>query len=125
MTHILFNNLSVPYAPQGSRIKEFYRNGSNFSNTVSFESLGEKGGLHLSLNNTDNKGITPNNEFNRKIVNLGFNYNLSDKLSFAGNINYSNEKNKNPPNIANQDNSIPTTLMAMANSMPLTVLERK
>ena len=122
MTHILFNNLTVPYVAQGSRIKEFYRNGSNFSNTVSFESLGEKGGLHLSLNNTDNKGITPNNEFNRKIVNLGFNYNLSDKLSFAGNINYSNEKNENPPNIANQDNSIPTTLMAMSNTMPLSVL---
>ena len=122
MTHILFNNLTVPYVAQGSRIKEFYRNGSNFSNTVSLAGLGEKGGLHLSLNNTDNKGITPNNEFNRKIVNLGFNYSLSDKFSFGGNINYSNEKIENPPNIANQDNSIPTTLMAMSNTMPLQVL---
>ncbi|MGK2864426.1 MAG: SusC/RagA family TonB-linked outer membrane protein, partial [Chitinophagaceae bacterium] len=123
LTHILFNNLTVPYEPQGSRIKEFYRNGQNISNTVTLESGGDKGGIHLSLNNTDNLGIVPNNKFNRKTMNLGFNYNLSEKFSFAGNVNYSRENNKNPPNIANQDNSIPTVLMAMANSMPLSVLE--
>ncbi|MGZ8515957.1 MAG: SusC/RagA family TonB-linked outer membrane protein [Chitinophagaceae bacterium] len=123
LTHILFDSLVVPYEPQGSRIKEFYRNGQNISNTVTLESGGEKGGIHLSLNNTDNLGIVPNNKFNRKTLNLGFNYNLSEKFSFAGNINYSRENNKNPPNIANQDNSIPTTLMAMSTSMPLSVLE--
>ncbi len=122
MTHILFNNLTVPYVAQGSRIKEFYRNGENFSNTVTLESLNDKGGIHLSLNNTDNLGITPNNKFNRKIMNLGFNYDLSEKFSFSGNVNYSREYIKNPPNIANQDNSIPTTLMALANTMPLQVM---
>lgn len=123
MTQILFDNLTVPYVAQGSRIKEFYRTGQNFANTVTLESMGEKGGVHLSLNNTENLGITPNNKFSRYIVNLGFNYDLSDKFSFAGNVNYSNERIKNPPNIANQDNSIPTTLMALANTMPLKVLE--
>ncbi|MBX3238982.1 MAG: SusC/RagA family TonB-linked outer membrane protein [Chitinophagaceae bacterium] len=123
MTQVLFDNLTLPYEPQGSRTKEFYRNGQNISNTVSFQATGDRGGLHLSLNNTDNLGIVPNNRFNRKTMNLGFSYGLSDKLSFAGNVNYSRENNKNPPNIANQDNSIPTTLMAMANSMPLKVLE--
>jgi TonB-linked SusC/RagA family outer membrane protein len=123
LTHTLFNTSNIPYEPQGSRIKEFYRNGQNFSNTVTLESGGEKGGLHLSLNNTDNMGIMPNNKFNRKVMNLGFNYNLSQQFSFGGNVNYSRENNKNPPNIANQDNSIPTTLMALANSMPLSVLE--
>jgi len=123
MTHILFNNLTVPYVAQGSRIKEFYRNGRNFSNTVSFESTGDKGGVHLSVNNTDNEGITPNNKFNRKVINLGYSGILSEQLSFGGNINYSREKNENPPNIANQDNSIPTTLMALANTMPLSVME--
>jgi TonB-linked SusC/RagA family outer membrane protein len=123
MTHTLFNTPNIPYEPQGSRIKEFYRNGQNISNTVSMETSGEKGGLHLSLNNTDNLGIVPNNKFNRKSMNLGFNYNLSEKFNFSGNINYSREYNRNPPNIANQDNSIPTTIMALANSMPLSVLE--
>jgi TonB-linked SusC/RagA family outer membrane protein len=123
MTHILFNNLTVPYEAQGSRIKEFYRHGQNLTNTVTLESNNEKGGMHLSLTNADNKGIMPNNTFSRKGMNLGFTYNLSEKFSFSGNINYTREINKNPPNIANQDNSIPTTLMALANTMPLKVLD--
>ncbi len=122
MTQVLFNNLTVPYVAQGSRIKEFYRHAQNLSNTVTLSSGGDKGGIYMSLNNTGNKGIMPNNSFNRKSLNLGFNYNLSEQLSFGGNVNYSREVNSNPPNIANQDNSIPTTLMAMANTMPLSVL---
>ncbi|MBB1283776.1 SusC/RagA family TonB-linked outer membrane protein [Flavisolibacter sp. BT320] len=123
MTHILFNNLQVPYVAQPSRIKEFYRHGQNLSNTISLSTNAEKGGIHLSLNNTENKGIVPNNSFNRKSLNMGFSYNLSQKLSFGGSVNYSHEKNRNPPNIANQDNSIPTTLMAMSTTMPLSVLK--
>ena len=122
MSQILFNNLTVPYEAQGSRIKEFYRHGQNFANTVTLSAGGEKGGLYMSLNNTSNKGIVPNNTFNRKSLNLGFSYNLSEKLTFGGNVNYSREVNSNPPNIANQDNSIPTVIMAMANTMPLSVL---
>jgi TonB-linked SusC/RagA family outer membrane protein len=125
MTHVLFDGVVVPYVAQGSRIKEFYRNGSNFSNTITLESGGEKGGIHLSLNNTDNKGIVSNNSFNRKGMNLGFSYNLNEKLSFAGNVNYTKEYNKNPPNIGNQDNSMPTTIMALANTMPLKLMDEK
>ncbi|MEJ7588524.1 MAG: SusC/RagA family TonB-linked outer membrane protein [Ferruginibacter sp.] len=122
MTQVLFNNIMVPYVPQYNRIKKFYRNGQNLTNTVTLESGGEKGGIHLSLGNLSSNGIVPNNTFNRKTINLGFSYKLSDKFSFMGNINYSNEINKNPPNVANQDNSIPTSLSNLANSMPLELL---
>ncbi len=123
MTQILYDNLVVPYELQGSRTDGFYRNGKNLTNTVTMEAGSERGGIHLSLSNTDNDGIVPNNTFNRKMMNLGFTYQLSDKFSFRGNVNYSHENNKNPPNIANQDNSIPTTLMSLANTMPLDVLD--
>lgn len=125
MTQVLFDNVTVPYEPIYNRISKFYRNGTNFTNTISISSTSDKGGLTLSFANADNKGIVPNNTFNRKTVNLGFAYDISKKLSFAGNINYSNENNKNPPNIANQDNSIPTTIANLANSMPLDLLEAK
>jgi TonB-linked SusC/RagA family outer membrane protein len=123
VTDTLFGIAGIPYVAQGSRIKEFYRHASNLSNTVTLETSGDKGGLHLSLNNTDNLGIIPNNKFNRKMMNLGYSYNLSEKFSFSGNVNYSRELNKNPPNIGNQDNTIPTTLMALANTMPLSVMD--
>jgi TonB-linked SusC/RagA family outer membrane protein len=125
MTQVLFDNVTVPYQPVYNRIRTFYRDGTNFSNTISLNSANANGGFNLSFSNTDNKGIVPNNSFNRKTINFGFAYELSKNISFAGNANYSNEVNKNPPNIANQDNSIPTAVANMANSMPFDLLEAK
>lgn len=125
MTQTLFDGVVVPYTPQRNIIKKFFRHGTNMTNTVSLSGGGEKGGFSLSLSNMDSKGIMPNNSFSRKTINLGFTQDLSDKLTVSGNINYSNEKNKNAPNIANQDNSIPTALYNMANSMPLELLDEK
>ena len=122
MTQVLFNNVRVPYEAQKGIIKEFYRHGQNFTNSISLATNGEKGGMNLSFSNMDSKGITPNNTFARKTVNLGFSHDLSERLSLRGNINYSNEYNKNPPVVSDQDNSIPTSLFAMANTMPLDVL---
>lgn len=123
MTQVLFNNLTVPYEPQRGIINQFFRHGQNMTNTISLSTGSDKGGMNLSLANMTSDGIVPNNTFKRNTINLGFSYNLSDKLSFQGNMNYSFEDNENPPNIANQDNSIPTAIYAMANSMPLDVLK--
>lgn len=125
MTQVLFDGVTLPYVAQRNTLRDFYRNGTNFNNTLSLSSGGDKGGFNLSLANMDNKGIMPNNSFSRKTINLGFAYDLSKKLSVTGNINYSNEYNKNPPVIAEQDNSAPTALMNMANTMPLALLEEK
>lgn len=123
MTQILFDGIEVPYVPQRDIIKQFFRNGQNVTHTVSLSTQGEKGGVHLSIANLDSRGITPNNNYNRKTINFGFSYDLSKKLSFMGNINYSNEVNRNPPNVGNQDNTIPVALYNLANSMPLDLLE--
>jgi TonB-linked SusC/RagA family outer membrane protein len=123
MTQVLYNNLTVPYEPQKGIINDFFQNGHNLTNTVTLSSNSDKGGMNLSLANMTSEGIISNNTFKRNTINLGFSYDLSDKLSFQGNMNYSNEQNENPPNIANQDNSIPTAIYAMANSMPLDVLK--
>ncbi len=122
-TQTLFGGLTLPYAPVSNRIRTFYRTGTTWTNTVTLSSGSDKGGFNLSVANLDNKGITRNNTFNRKTINLGFSYNLSPKLNITGTINYSNEFNKNPPQIAQQDNSTPTVIYTLANSMPLDVLE--
>lgn len=125
MTQILFDGVELPYVAQPSHIKGFFENGQNFTNTVTMSAGGEKGGLHLSFGNLDSRGVVPNNTYNRKSINLGFQYSLTPKLSFMGNANYSKEKNINPPNIANQDNSIPTTIYNLANTMPLYLMDEK
>jgi TonB-linked SusC/RagA family outer membrane protein len=123
MTQVLYNGLTVPYEPQKGIINEFFQSGYNFTNTVTLTANSDKGGMNLSLANMTSQGIIPNNTFKRNTINLGFSYDLTDKLSFQGNMNYSNENNENPPNVGNQDNTIPTALYAMANSMPMDVLK--
>jgi TonB-linked SusC/RagA family outer membrane protein len=122
MTQTLYNGLVVPYVPQRGIINDFFRNGQNLTNSVTLASSSEKGGMSLSFSDLNSKGIVPNNTFNRKTINMGFGYDLSKKFSYKGNINYSQEKNTNPPNIGQQDNTIPVALYNMANSMPLNIL---
>ena len=125
MTQILFDGVEVPYVPKRDRIRNFYRNGQNVTNTISLAAGNENGGFNLSLSNLSSTGIVPNNEYTRRNVNLGFDYELSLKLSVTGSVNYSSEFNENPPNVAQQDNTIPVALANMANSMPLDLLDEK
>lgn len=125
MTQVLFDGVTVPYVPVFDQIRTFYRNGQNVNHSLALSSGGEKGGFNLSLSNLASDGITPNNTYTRRTINFGFSYDLSNKLSFSGNVNYSNEQNENPPNVAQQDNTIPVALYNMANSMPMDLLNEK
>nr|WP_293842834.1 SusC/RagA family TonB-linked outer membrane protein [uncultured Arsenicibacter sp.] len=124
MTQILFDNETWPYEPVRNRVKQFYRTGTNFTNTVTVANNGEKGGFSLSFSNTDNKGIMENNTFNRKVINLGFTQNISKRLTATGNINYSKENNVNPPQLNAQDFSVSTVIFTLANSMPFDALRQ-
>ena len=124
MTQILFDGIEVPYVPQPNKVRDYYRNGSTFSNTVTVSTGSENGGLSLSVSNMDSKAILPGSNYNRKTVNLGFTQTtLSNKLTVSGNINYSKEDRINPPNIAEQDYS-PVVIYTLASSMPMDLLEQ-
>ncbi|HEX9956801.1 MAG TPA: SusC/RagA family TonB-linked outer membrane protein, partial [Fibrella sp.] len=122
MTQVLFDNKTYPYEPVYNRVRQFYRVGTNFTNTVTVSNNGPNGGFSLSFGNTDNKGIMENNTFNRKVINLGFTQNITSKLTALGNINYSKENNINPPQLNTQDLSVSTVIFTLANSMPFQAL---
>jgi len=123
MTHTLFNNITVPYEYQGNVIDNYYRTGTNMTNTISVASGGPNGGMNLSVANLQSNAILPGSGYDRNTINLGFTQNLGKKLTVTGNINYSNEYRKNPPNVAEQDFS-PVTIFTLATSMPLSILEQ-
>jgi TonB-linked SusC/RagA family outer membrane protein len=122
MTQILFDGIEVPYEPQPNKIRDYYRNGSTFTNTVTISSGGENGGFSLSASNMDSKAILPGSNYNRKTINMGFTQNFK-KLTVSGNINYSKEDRINPPNIAEQDFS-PVVIYTLSTSMPMDLLEQ-
>lgn len=123
MTQVLFDGKTFPYEPVYDRYKKFYRRGHDLTNSVALSTLGDKGGLNLSLANTDNVGIIPNSKFNRKTINLGFTQKVKANLTLSGNANYSNEQYTNPPQVNAQDLAIPTVMYTLANSMPFDALE--
>ncbi|MBX2841673.1 MAG: SusC/RagA family TonB-linked outer membrane protein [Flammeovirgaceae bacterium] len=122
MTQILFDGVEAPYEPTPGKIRDYYQNESTWTNTITVSSGGENGGISLSVSNMDSKAVLPGSEFNRKTVNFGFTQ-KTNKLTVSGNINYSNEERKNPPNIAEQDFS-PVVLYTLSSSMPMDLLEK-
>lgn len=124
MKQILFDGEEYPYEPVYNRYKKFYKTGTNLTNTITLSNGSENGGFSLSISNTDNKGIMPNSKFNRKAINLGFSQKVAKGLTVSGNVNYSNEKNTNPPQVNTQDMAVPTVLFTLANSMPFEAMKQ-
>lgn len=112
-----FDGTMQPYLPYDDRIKKFYRTGTNFTNSIAISGGNEKGNFRISFANTDANAIVPNSDYHKKILNFGLSYKLTSRLSAQINANYSNEYNKNPPQIGVQNFSVNTTIYTMSNSI--------
>lgn len=112
-----FDGSMQPYSPNKDRIKDYYRTGYSWTNSVALSGGSDKGNFRLSFANTDADAIVPNSDYHKKILNFGLNYNFTKKLSAQLNANYSNEFNHNPPQIGIQDMNANTTIYTMANSI--------
>lgn len=120
-----FDGSTQPYIAHKDRIKKFYRTGTSFTNSVALSGGNEKGNFRLSFANTDANAIMPNSDYHKRIFNLGLNYKFSKKLSAQLNANYSNEYNKNPPQIGIQDMNANTTIYTMATSIDVDWLKNR
>jgi len=92
-----FDGREYAYTAQRDNVKNFYRNGSNFTNSLSVMRGGENGAFRLSLANLDNKSIIPNSGLGRKTINLTADQNITSKLSVSLLANYIDEEVKNKP----------------------------
>lgn len=106
-----------PYEPFRDRVRAFYRTGSTWTHSLAISSGGDRGNFRLSFSDTDADGIVPNSEFGKKVLNLGLDYRLGEKLSAQVNANYSRERNLNPPVVSQQDYNVNQTLYTLANSI--------
>jgi len=120
---INFDGKSRPYSANPNRFKDFYRDGTNFTNTVALSGGNERGSFRGSFSDLKSKGITPNNEYHKRIANFGFNYDMSKKLKLAFNANYSNEENDNPPQVGIQGSGEANFIYRMSTSIPLSAYQ--
>lgn len=118
---IQFDGVARPYSPNKNRIKDFFRTDKSFTNTIAVSNSNAKGSFRVSFTNQDVKGIVPTNEYHKKSFNLGVNQNLSNKLSIQLNLNYTNEKNENPPQVGVQGIGTMNFLIRTSPTVPLAV----
>jgi TonB-linked SusC/RagA family outer membrane protein len=118
-----FDGVQRPYVAEKNRIRDFYRTGISWNNSIALSGGNEKGGFRLSFSNMDAMSIVPNSDYHKQILNLGLNYNFTPKLSAQLNANYSNEYNHNPPQIGLQDLNANTTVYTTATSVAMKTLK--
>ncbi|PZX50536.1 SusC/RagA family TonB-linked outer membrane protein [Algoriphagus chordae] len=89
------------YSPTNDRYIDFYRTGSNFTNTVSIsKGLGADGSFRMSVSNLDSKSIVPNSSVDRLTLNLNVEQNITDKFTVTAMVNYIDQKSTNIPNLS-------------------------
>jgi TonB-linked SusC/RagA family outer membrane protein len=113
--YIAFDGQEHPYSPFKNTLKAFYNTGLNWTNSVAFSGGNDKGSFRVSFANSDATGIIPESSYGKKIINMGVNYKFTEKLTAQVNLNYSIEKNVNPP-LSTQDMSIAGSIWTLNNT---------
>jgi len=119
----IFDGSLQPYSANPNNLFDFLRTGTDFTNTISLSGGGVSGSYRVSFSNTDAEGISPTNEYKRKIANIGVNQNISKKLKLQLNINYTNEQQINPPQVGIQGPGEVNFFTRMATSIPLSAFK--
>jgi TonB-linked SusC/RagA family outer membrane protein len=118
-----FDGSMIPYEFQENRLKEYFNTGQVFTNTIAFSGGTQKGSFRASFARTDTKGIEPTNEYKRNIANLGVVYDITEKVNFSMNVNYTNENYINPPQIGTQGEGSMNFFTRISQSIPLSNIE--
>ncbi len=95
-----FDGKTYAYSPYKDNMKDFYRAGPSFTNTVSVSGGGDKNTYRLSLSNLSNDAIVRNSGLDRKTVNFNIDQKVTDKLSIQVLANYIVQNAKNPPQLS-------------------------
>jgi TonB-linked SusC/RagA family outer membrane protein len=113
-----FDGSKGPYSPNPNRITEYYRTGTSFANSIALSGGNASTSFRLGFSNQDAKGISPVNDYHKKIANLGLNSKINEKLTLTFNLNYTNEVNNNPPQVGFQGAGAPNFYYRMSPAIP-------
>jgi TonB-linked SusC/RagA family outer membrane protein len=115
----LFDGSIVPYSFQPHRVGDYFQLGKVSNNTVAMSGGNANGSFRASFSNTTGSGIEPTNEYKKNTFNVGVNYDITKRLKFSTNINYTKENYINPPQIGQQGAGSMNFLTRLAQSIPL------
>ena len=76
------------FSPQPNTYNDFYKTGSQISNSVSFSGGSDKMQTYFSYTNVGASGLVDNNKLQRNILNLRISNKISDKISIDSKLTY-------------------------------------
>jgi TonB-linked SusC/RagA family outer membrane protein len=83
---------SRPWVAGAHDPSEFFETAVGFNNSIVIEGGGEKATFKLGYTRNNDKGILPNSQVNKDLINFTSAYNVTDRLSAFASINYSKIK---------------------------------
>ncbi|MCK5136395.1 MAG: SusC/RagA family TonB-linked outer membrane protein [Bacteroidales bacterium] len=110
-----------PYSAQPDNVKDFFRTGSNFVNTIALDYGGEKSSARFSYTNTNTNSMLPNSDLLRHNFNLRTVAHLSDKLSIDAKATYFKQDANQRPSLGTE--GIMAYLYDMPRNVDITDLE--
>ncbi|MBO9681553.1 MAG: TonB-dependent receptor plug domain-containing protein, partial [Flavisolibacter sp.] len=113
-----FLNQQVTLQAYPDNVKDFYKVGHTYINSLAFEGGGESGDFRLGYTNTYQDGIVEKESLMRNNLSLNAGRTISQKINVRTSINYVNTVGKNRP-IQSSNNS--SSLTQIVNFMPRTV----
>ena len=116
---IQFDGVLRPYSPQKDNLKNFYRTGTNFINSIAFTGGNETVNFRFGLNNTSSTSIVPNSSFDRRIANLNVNAFLGKRLSIETVVQYNIENGHNRPKVGYADYNANWATYLVANTVDI------
>ncbi|MCF8233453.1 MAG: SusC/RagA family TonB-linked outer membrane protein [Bacteroidales bacterium] len=116
----------TPWISHPDNVKNFFQTGTNLTNTVSLNAVGEKAVTRLSYTNVEQVGAIPNTDLTRHNFNINTTLNLTDRLTANAVISYIQNKSDNLPGQGYAENNVMQSIGSwFGRQVDMGVLEEK
>ena len=112
-----FDGVSRPYVAHEDNLKNFYKTGTNFTNSLSLNGGTDKVTYNFSVSDLNNKSIVPNSTLRRNSFSLNTTLRPIDKLTVNISVRYLRERVKNRPRLSDSPGNANFTM----NLLPLSI----
>ena len=83
---------TVPYVAIPNNVKDLFKTGTVYDNSIGFSYSGEDGSFNATISNLAQDGYIPFNTYDRTAFSVGGNFKLANNLTVGANMSYSNTK---------------------------------
>jgi TonB-linked SusC/RagA family outer membrane protein len=109
------------YSPQPDNVKDFFKVGSTFMNTLAFDGGNDKSSFRFSYSNTKANSILPGSDLTRHNFNLRSVFNLTSKLCVDAKVTYFLQDSHNRPMMGTE--GVMANLYSIPRNVPIKDLE--